>query len=288
MSAEEVVKPRSLVDRLLPGDRPLFSWATEALAVLGIFGFILAIGVNSLVFGFWGVDFLQLASPSDVIMSGIAATASLMVLMGAGLATYLLTQRLPSQVIIVMCFGSLGLASAMDLGFSYWEIVPWVGIYIGRVFIGISLGALATRSKHPIVVICLILLTCLEFALDVVNTTKYGYLDGRSWIVGAEKGCDGDSTTLWIGERAVVYVCEDHRVHIMIQPQAATIIADPRYTIFAPHSIDAGGGAGSVDTGGGAESPSGPGHASNQRVVSNPKGAARQSAGSVQPPSAAH
>lgn len=60
-----------LVERLLGKTRPIIALTVDILSLAGVLAFVVAVALNQLVFAEWGLNFLQVATPSDVIMSGL-------------------------------------------------------------------------------------------------------------------------------------------------------------------------------------------------------------------------
>ena len=49
----------------------ILAYAVELVSVAGVIAFLIAVAVNSAVFAEWNLNFLQLATISDVVMSGL-------------------------------------------------------------------------------------------------------------------------------------------------------------------------------------------------------------------------
>lgn len=123
----------------------------EVVSLLGLLGFVIAVVYNSIIFRWWGLTFLQVATPSDTILSGIQVGVALLPallgvpagwLLGAGLyAFHLRHQRFwltmaiwlgTNLVIFWVAPRLIDFASQVYL-FTPW-VVSWSEFYVPALF----------------------------------------------------------------------------------------------------------------------------------------------------------
>lgn len=66
------------------GSRSLLTFVIEIFSVVSAASFFLSAAINTVVFRMWGVNFLSVASPSDVVMSGINLAVQASLAIGVG------------------------------------------------------------------------------------------------------------------------------------------------------------------------------------------------------------
>lgn len=205
------------------------------IGILSAVSFFAAVIFNSIVFARWRLSFLQLATPGDVIMTGLDFTVrSLPVLFGfyiglAALAPFL--RKRPLLYIFVIAVGAVVVwigAAIMHLGF--YPEVPIIGklemslrdmIGVSSVFYGVLTGVhtrILDRSTVPefflpistfskigvhLIPVVMIALTCV---MVFGNVVVRGYFPAEVQIDSDVDGCRG--RVLWRGEGAIVYRCE--------------------------------------------------------------------------------
>jgi hypothetical protein len=215
---------------------------SSALTVLGGVAFGGSTFINSVIFSQWGLSFTQIATPADVIMSGLSAFTTIIALLLAFIlpTTFLEIVRkragYRSMLIISIYFtlaGGLGLLlptfyalaatryllpmpvtlrNVIDPPF----VVFFYGFYLAGGYYDLysseyrGLSSAMNKSLYRWVSILLfftigVLMLSWSVGSIVSKYTNSGYQVQPIWLIDAPAGCEG--RVLWLGERNIVLSC---------------------------------------------------------------------------------
>ena len=195
----------------------------EYASVVTALSFLVAIWVNQLVFNAWGLRFIQLATVTDVLMSGLAVMGTLIPFSIAYLIGYYLGRRRKQLKLFWWAYALLfflllagGLLVLAVEG-------PTDGDPVVFALCGVALGGLATppvlrlrergvRWWRPVFLVASAALAA-AFVIGVTEIVdvraRSGYAKEPLHLVQASPaGCVGH--LLWAGERALVLDCDDN------------------------------------------------------------------------------
>jgi hypothetical protein len=241
--------------------RPDFDFATQTLTLLTAAGFAASSVFNSLIFYFWGLNFLQIASPEDVLMSGLDSVARIALISSAIFLAFLASRYFAyllihsgKQNILTILYIALGL---ILLGGAYWLKYTQHILFAFALFVYLSASvfflaihtdwygdfvrSIKLRQSAVMVVLngvfVLMMVVIGAFvAVAAVNTVIHasqrmiasGFGDGSHYAVPAPAACEG--RVMWMGERAIVVACgpppHPHFAVISTQNAAGLIIVD--------------------------------------------------------------
>jgi hypothetical protein len=212
----------------------------QGLSLAGVLSFALAVMINTFIFEAWGLSFLQLATPGDVVASGLAILAmfsSLFFPLGAGALLWSLPFRprrraaLP-RIFSSILYGSLavGVVSAVTvhydslvhvIEFKYIELILWVSLIStilmlisgGAVIVHVFINAGSVPVYHWVALI--MLSGFLIFgSVNVISLVRnWGMPGNLKTIVPACGRFPG--SILWTGERAVVVRCRSQKIIVL-------------------------------------------------------------------------
>lgn len=202
--------PRSGIDNDV---KSIFAMSLQKLlltgSVVGATLFVLSSASNQFIFWFWGLSFLQIATPTDVLMSGLSlALKAMWPLLAAG-AGFELTRRCgrrPMTTFIVL--GLVGVLIVLFMRAGDPEI--WLGVGSGlpvgafwavaRVFLR------SDRSNEVRIFFGLLgLYLALITLVSVASAWKTGFFNGLVTVNGM---VDCEGRLFWRGERAQVLACK--------------------------------------------------------------------------------
>jgi hypothetical protein len=205
--------------------RPRFrGWvkrAVEALSLLAALAFLAAVALNQFLFNQWGLSFLQVASPADVVMTGVGALlylSPLVFIAAAGALLGLVTRRVRPLwwgLLLLECLVIVALAAAVAFRTSV-TTPSGSGVTVLLILALVPLAHLLTHSRRremlarrgaTAAVGSLLVASVLAVAAGQVQDYS---LDGVGpqrihLLQPALPGCHG--LVLWQGERATVVQC---------------------------------------------------------------------------------
>ncbi|ADG11028.1 hypothetical protein B7G68_13170 [Caulobacter segnis] len=230
----------------------------ERLTVMTALGFLASTLVNSLIFDQWGQTFLAIATPTDVLMSGLrlAITPAMMGLAYACAYAGILSRRtwFGANFFFLSSVIVLGMVIAGPVGYGpailrLWWAVTVVGWFTGAL---VALGAWTDRHANQDVVKSglwrrlvslfkrlwrkgqdgVLLAAYLIFCgVTVWLTSEAGYSSGQVRLHPTQTPPQCAGRVVWTGERAVVIDCGEfpaHDVQVLYAPQDLRIIRDCR------------------------------------------------------------
>lgn len=237
----------------------------ERLTVLTALGFLASTLVNSLIFDQWGQTFLAIATPTDVLMSGLrlAIAPALMGLGYAGAYAGTVSRRtwFGAHVFLVSSMFVLCVVIARPVGYGPGILGFWWVLMVGGWFVGALVALADWTDRHaeqdPVkhdrwrrwrrwlglfkrlwrwgrdgALVAVYLIFC---GVMVWLTSEAGYfsnavrLDPTQSPAPTPPQCAG--RVIWTGERAVVIDCGKfpaHDVQVLYEPQGLRIIRDCR------------------------------------------------------------
>lgn len=218
---------------------------TEYFSVVTAASFALSIFANQAVFDRWGLNFLQLATVTDVVMSGLSLLFFTIPLAMALLAAWVLgglggrwrwIGRIAFIIAaLIFALGLLGLAQGeADQGAA--AAVSSSGLVLVGLLCQPALRFRREKSlRAGIAAIAAALLAVVTLAQTVAYTVKRyevrGYsADAQLYLQSAIPSCKGRA--LWVGERAVVLDCSERSA-----PRSISVIfgqQDRLYRAVAP------------------------------------------------------
>ncbi|HEX8661177.1 MAG TPA: hypothetical protein VF686_04865 [Brevundimonas sp.] len=203
--------------------------AAELTAGVTAIAFAASAGLNLFLFSHWGLNYLQIASPADVVMGGIEVFLRLIPFLALAAGTSWLGRMLPMRGIgqallgafcLVAILGSF-LLVARDLpneGSSFGWFRPWRDyvVFVAVAAFGGLAAPLAERDGVAVSFNLLLGFTCFFVALVGVEIgVSRGYWPNEAvprWAAGVTvEPCD-EPQLLWSGSNAVVLECPGYRV----------------------------------------------------------------------------
>ena len=232
-----------------PLDRPGFrGWlrlGVEAFSLLASLAFLGAVALNEHLFGKWGLSFLQIASPSDVIMTGLGALfwmtpLAVVAAIGGGLGyVSRRARRLWWGLLALECVAAVALAIAIvieadlrqgDTALLSCTLAP-VAHLLSHPRSGAVMRRRGARAALALLVIAAVLLTIDN---RVGRQAQAGVTRERIHVLQpALPDCHG--LVLWKGERATVVECnypdEGHSVRVLYDAEDLVVT-----TARVPHA----------------------------------------------------
>lgn len=220
---------------------PFLGHLAQALSFAGLIAFVSAIALNSLLFRMWGLSFLQLASISDVILSGLQLAFLLLVPIGFGLLGWWAVgharrrwpgDRAKLSWLVLLASAVIGLPLLNQTGWVSGDTTLFVAVLS---FVTIGLARAASDGMIPtpesargrrILIWLWIVLALFQGVLLAVGQFS---LVVREGMVGAKlaapivAGCAAP-TVMWIGERTVVIRCPSRQIHVLYQTEDMQLI----------------------------------------------------------------
>lgn len=189
----------------------------EAFSVLASLAFLVAVTLNQILFSLWGLSFLQIASPSDVVMAGLGAlfyASPLVVLTATGAILGFASRRVRLLWWGLLLF-ECALASVLFGVSANTEGLP-AGLTILLILALLPLAHLLTHRRRQevmsrrgaaVAVAVLFSAGVLSMVVDQVRTQSRDGVNGRRvhLVQPSMPGCHG--LLLWQGERASVIEC---------------------------------------------------------------------------------
>ncbi|MDO1559808.1 hypothetical protein Q0812_10260 [Brevundimonas sp. 2R-24] len=200
----------------------------ELVGIVGAFSFIGSSLVGSFVFARWGLSFTAVASPDDIITSGITYFSSYLIALS--LATILaLAQHVGSDIaikitrwkwafviwqtlLLVAVVYILSRANAAGpILYTFAVCVPFLGIMMDYTFFGSHQRA--PKIARPMMLTALIGAGLATLAAPAVIYVADGFLPRPSYI-DAQPNCPR-ARVMWIGSENLVARCDPDRFIIM-------------------------------------------------------------------------
>ena len=229
----------------------------ERLTLLTGFAFFGSTVVNTLIFDVWGQTFLAIATPSDVLMSGLHL-AILPAMMGAGYAlcyAWVISRKTWGRALATYLTTLILLCLVVSRGVGYgpsvlrlWYLVGLLGWLAGGM-VAISdrrdarpsddghfgllskLAALGRESSRRLVQAGLILTYLVFSGAMVWVISEAGYFSYQQRLAEKQtpQGCAG--RVVWTGENAVLIDCGQfpvHDVQVLYGVEGLRIVRDRR------------------------------------------------------------
>ncbi|SDD58671.1 hypothetical protein SAMN05444678_11689 [Sphingomonas sp. YR710] len=160
---------------ILTALRPILSFTIDITSIVLLFGFVASVVINSTIFGSWGINFLLVASPQDVLMSGLFVS---------------MWCALPTIPFVI----ALALAIKYRPDGKKWR--PYIRLSVVTVaLIAIPIIIFAAASAR--------------YRQGFIGMPLY-IVDKEG-----ERGRCGIKRVLWIGERTIVSECETKSIIVM-------------------------------------------------------------------------
>lgn len=200
--------------------RPLLVIVAELVSLIGALGFLAAIAINIITFREWGIEFLRIATVSDVLMTalysiwGLATAAFFAILL---IVCLLSLPRTPLQAIALSIAAALALLGRSFGVGPVLDPLATLGLIVGIVIAVPALLLLAyelSRKSYgaPSRIrfyssICTILVCALmQFTMPHLVFRLQQFVSPQA-IYTTDHGACGTATILWIGERFSVARC---------------------------------------------------------------------------------
>ena len=238
----------------------LTRWIVELSTIFGVAGFLGSILLNGYVFTHWGLSFLQVATLSDVVMSGLQlsldiASLSLFALVGyvAGRRLFLAcgrsgpiwerVEKVRTNFVTALVVGSIPLT-----GYVLWRGVGGTGnlpvLYGIAAGVGFAAGNVNTSrywgkdmaDNAAAVVVTTSVLGLFAYAYVQAFLSKESVIGGgleggfvstrrqEFTLAGPQPACPR-ARVLWIGERSIVARCLKSRRIILLDHSENTFIS---------------------------------------------------------------
>lgn len=230
----------------------ILRYAAQATAALTLAGFTISVIANSIIFRDWGLNFLQIATPTDVVLSGFSIAIGMLPALVVVLISYPIshfvwkissnTGRLSSIVGALFIFGSiitgayflLSSSSFAEINGSFYSIrvfdydyYNWMlyCFFISNVFWFIIIDSINDEKKQSLGRVALAANTIVVLLLPYL---AYGSAVVQNGFVGQEMAgrvsgiqlCE-PNRVLWMGSQNIVIQCTD------LPDQPITILRNP-------------------------------------------------------------
>lgn len=220
--------------RLIAGLRPVLLLSAELASLAGGAGFLIGIGLNMLIFARWNLAFLQVASPSDVLMSGLQIGAWLAILaLAVGSGFWLADRAHPiagkrlGWVYVISFAALMGAFMVVENTQVARSVSAVFMLFAASTFMAIlsRLSRFAGLARWTGIVFVSMLIL-VQFYAYVNEVTDRGMVSSPStaFLVGTTERTCSKAKVLWLGERSVVVRCADLRVAVLYDP-GATVLA---------------------------------------------------------------
>ncbi|HEY5411830.1 MAG TPA: hypothetical protein VIJ94_13995 [Caulobacteraceae bacterium] len=198
----------------------LKAWA-ETIPALAAAAFCITTFFHEFVFRAWGLNFLQLATPQDVLMSGISSLAlvvlvSLCSLLGLYLGSWLKAVqsfRLPIRAgiaALMLIFGYLFSIIPVDKTLyninSVWITASWANIYFG-ILAGFEPNRVLRLWLRALLIVVSFGAAAYSMAAQAGHLIVFGFETTPMVATIKDAGASCESDVLWLGERNVVFKC---------------------------------------------------------------------------------
>lgn len=240
--------------------RSALVWVAELISLFGIVAFTAAVLFNNALFDHWGIEFLQVATATDVIMSGLHILVTFIPLLFWNFVGFL------SGLIFVLAW----------IGHSKWQRVGVVLLALAALITAVNFVIRSTMSQadaHSItqaVIMGMILypaavlvekvvysgrapgwfvqwIPVLSAAslmvphivqsvlIDLESEARYGLNGGRAYVVGPVIRNCVNPLLLWGGDKAVVVKCPNQKIMVLRDFENLEIeVRSRRARVFGP------------------------------------------------------
>jgi len=192
----------------------------ELSALGGAAAFLVATLVGSFIFARWELSYLQIASPSDIVIGGLHLLVSIIFLfifyaagIMVGAACFNNKFIMSCALFIIGCFWSLFLYFAQKSIsiIPNQVIVPLILLSCG--FLSYYVTSTNLRNALPIVFVVILFLSMGT----IVKLTIFGYFENARWTSPDNHNC----TVMWLGSQNMVVRCDgvisvEHQDHFSI------------------------------------------------------------------------
>jgi len=205
----------------------------QGLSLILAVAFVMAVALNQFVFERWGLNFAQVSTPSDVLMSGLdigfRIFLPVIVYLAALLVAKMVVDAYPRAyvgllilgvAIFLFCQAMQIVAAARGALWPRWlqyvSLIGWASILSGMLSSKVSLK-LKARAALPAILAVIAPATSLAEQYrsphgPYQQLVKDGYVGRALWV-------EGGGRVLWVGEKAVVVRCSDSKVAVRIGPE---------------------------------------------------------------------
>ncbi|HVQ06873.1 MAG TPA: hypothetical protein VMS43_00410 [Allosphingosinicella sp.] len=245
--------------RLIPRLHSVLALTAEAASLAGLVGFIAAIALDSFIFNRWGLTFLQIASPTDVILSGLQNSLVLAApcfvfaggwLLGRDLFGLSNTARWRRTLLFLWAAALVSMLWFADalIHHGYFRYLVGAVIFLFAALVGTgdhveaelppgvdvttpaalkSIRVLKLDGRFNSVFICLLIASTAM--LERINDlSDDGMFSARTaYLLSPELRDCHAPYVLWAGERAVVVQCPPDKVRVLYQPGDLQIGVNP-------------------------------------------------------------
>lgn len=230
---------------LVRGLHPILAVTAEIVSLLGMFGFVIGVWLNVIVFQHWNIPFLMVATPADVLMSSLqilyfflpgAIFAILLFGLHGPTVRFFGFDRLPIVILtalvnIVLLANCIGYLFFLDW---YTQHVMPSGTQFGWVGLSISVGLALHRLRSRIPEIdqqtrfqarALVVLAAILTISGIYDTARTiareGYFTERSTptITTPVVADCPRAVVMWSGDRSIVASCGSDRMIVLHESQ---------------------------------------------------------------------
>ncbi|HET9637788.1 MAG TPA: hypothetical protein VFP12_01105 [Allosphingosinicella sp.] len=127
-TAPAIDRPALRIESAAGRTKLTLTWIVELLTIFGLIGFLGSILLNSYVFSFWNLSFLQVATLSDVVMSGIQLSLDIATLSAAAVLGFLLGRLL----FVIVPDPESGVGSLLNI---MLHVVEFIRMGIGAILV---------------------------------------------------------------------------------------------------------------------------------------------------------
>jgi len=231
--------------------QPFLALTAQVTSLAGIAGFVAAIILNSIIFRNWGLTFLQIASPSDVILSGLQlAIGFLIPCMGlaigwaVGMRLFAVSHSRIWRALLPLFWIALGvLVFALARRYAdYLDRTGWISI--GAMWFALAIGAFEGRTaemdgseaqtnvwKSALIenrrlnsILCFAGFWVVAVFNQVERISGEGMFGGgRAKLIWPVLQQCNQPRAMWAGERAVVVRCVSGDILVLYRPENVEI-----------------------------------------------------------------
>ena len=196
----------------------------ETFVLIAAVGFLISIVANSIIFNAWELDFLQIATPNDIIISGLSIFGEPIAFLMVGVLAYIAGKIFAKGRIVDSIFiATLVVALSNQFLVMRYGYLGYLGTFAAatgcasRIGIYIDKGKSYYRPYRIMLTLLFSVMLLQGLAVGWSNAktiTSAGYMWFGNTIItpGPASNCE----VLWIGERAVVASCARNKGPIVI------------------------------------------------------------------------
>jgi len=238
--------------QLLQRVRPHLAQIAQLLSLAGIAGLLAAIGLNSLIFSLWGLTFLQLATPSDVLLSGLQLAFLIVFPMLAAVLGWWIGTKITAisgsyvRIAVIIFLGLLIILHFVTVLYFKYRLSVTISFAIFSFLYSALIrsvervrtlrrGSSRRRPKKEALNVTWLglgIIMCYQIAEKQITRIYHNGMSGGLLHRPAPENCLRP-LVLWVGERAVVVRCPTNEIRVLYNAENIEVREGPS-NIAAP------------------------------------------------------